>query len=250
MESNTMPISAKAEKIALEPILQDVAQQGYSFLKTDYTIELARAARDEYYSLFQNFPASSKGFVYSDLLKSPIRKKNISSSTGVGETYAQVLQSTYFHESYPNPVLSELIQLLITLRNRVTNAAADFGNNPQQDGMWNACRIHHYPQGGSFFLGNRDKHFPAILGERGYIQILYLISEKGVDFQTGGGFIGDLNGNRIDTEEAAGMGALVFFDSRILHGVADVDPLEDFSLERKTGRLAALANLYEYRDNP
>jgi hypothetical protein len=242
-------MTIKAGDIAIEPIIADVAKQGFSFLKNDYTVQLAHAARAEYHSLFQQFPASSKGFAYADLVKSPIRKKNISSSTGVGEPYAQVMQSTYFHESYPNPVILELFQLITTLRNQVTGAPADFGRDPVKDGMWNACRIHHYPQGGSFIVGHRDGHFPAILGDRGYIQILYLISEKGVDFQTGGGFIGDLNGNKIDTETAAGMGALVFFDSRILHGVADVDPLEDFSLERKTGRLAALANLYEYRGN-
>lgn len=235
--------------IAIEPIIQDVAKQGFSFLKTNHTVQMAEAARQEYFSLFQKFPLSGKGFAYEDLLKSPIRKKNISSSTGLGESYAQVLQATYFHESHQSAAFSEVFQLLISLRNQITSTRLDFGNNPQQDGMWNACRIHHYPRGGGFIVGHRDTYFPALLGEHGYIQILYLLSKKGVDFNTGGGFIGDLNGNRINVEEEAGFGSLIFFDSRILHGVADVDPTEDFSMESKSGRLAALANLYEYRGN-
>jgi hypothetical protein len=242
-------MNTKPSEIDLDPIINEVIQQGFSFFKTDYTIQLANAARREYYSIFKTFPLSGKGFAYEDLLKSPIRKKNISSSTGVGEPYAQVLQSTYFHESYPNPHFSAVFQLLITLRNQLTPTRLDFGSDPQRDGMWNACRIHHYPRGGGFIMGHRDTHFPAILGEQGYIQILYLLSKKGVDFNTGGGFIGNLKGKRIDIEEEAGFGSLVFFDGRILHGVADVDPTENFSLESPNGRLAALANLYEYCGN-
>lgn len=242
-----MPI--KTCDIAIDSIIRDVIKQGYSFLKNEYTVQLADAARREYYSLFQTFPLSGKGFAYEDLLKSPIRKKNISSSTGLGEAYAQVLQTTYFHESYQNTALSEVFQLMISLRNQITSSHPDFGSNPERDGMWNACRIHHYPRGGGFMVAHRDTYFPTLLGEDRYIQILYLLSEKGVDFNQGGGFIDDLNGKRLNIEEEAGFGTLVFFDGRILHGVADVDSIEAFSMENKSGRLAAIANLYEYRKN-
>jgi len=43
------------------------------------------------------------------------------------------------------------------------------------------------------------------------------------------------------------IGAIVVFDGRIPHGVTDVDPTETFSFEAKSGRLSAIANLYEYR---
>jgi hypothetical protein len=235
------------DDVAVEQIIRDVGKQGFSILKTDHTVQLAEAARQAYLSLFNALPLSGRGFSYHDLVTGPIRKKNISSSTGLGEPYAQVFQATYFHETYPNAALSGLFQYLISVRNRITHLPHGFGSDPVQDGMWNACRIHHYPQGGGFIVGHRDTHFPTVLGERGYIQTLYLLSRKGVDFHTGGGFISDLSGNRIDIETEAGFGAMVFFDSRILHGVADVDPLDNFSMERKTGRLAALANVYEYR---
>lgn len=58
----------------------------------------------------------------------------------------------------------------------------------------------------------------------------------------------DLKDKRIDIEEEAGFGSLVFFDGRIVHGVADVDREVDFSFENKDGRLVAIANLYEYRE--
>jgi hypothetical protein len=237
------------DQSTISKIMQDVSEEGFSFLKNEETIKLAEAARNEYFSLFQQYKLSGKGFQYRDLLKSPIRKKNISSSNGLGEAYAQVLQTTYFHEAFHNQALSPVFNLLIALRNKITSSPDDFGCNPSRDGMWNACRIHHYPRGGGFMASHRDTYFPAVLGERGFIQIFHLLSKKGEDFDEGGGLIVDLNGRQIDIEAEAGFGTLVFFDGRIIHGVADVDRTEDFSFDNKNGRLVAIANLYEYQEN-
>jgi len=162
----------------INTIMGDIKKEGFSFFKNDETIQLAEAARNAYFSLFQQYKLSSKGFQYQDLLKSPLRKKNISSSNSLGETYAQVLQSTYFHESFQNNALSSLFNRLICLRNKITAHPEGFGSHPQQDGMWNACRIHHYPRGGGFMAAHRDTYFPAILGENAFVQIFHLLFKK------------------------------------------------------------------------
>ena len=51
-------------------------------------------------------------------------------------------------------------------------------------------------------------------------------------------------GERLNTDEIAGLGSIVVFDGRIQHGVDDVDPQEVMDFASEHGRLAAFANLY------
>jgi hypothetical protein len=222
-------------------------EAGYCIVANDTTRQIAERARAAYFAGFGEVPLRSGGFGYSELQAGPIRKKNISSSNGVGEAYAQVLQSTYYPRNPGEPAIAQAFGLIVAVRNFITGRPAGFGEDPRDAGFWNARRIHHYPCGGGFMVRHTDTHFCALLGEHGYLQVIYLLSQRGTDFSTGGGMIWDLAGNPIDLEMAGGFGALVIFDGRIRHAVTDIDPTAAFSFEARTGRLSAIADLYEYR---
>lgn len=229
-------------------IQNEITKKGYFVYKNDATVDLARRARDEFFSSFRSYKKANQGFTYSDLADGPLIKKNISSTNGVGESYAQVLQSAYYPAKTSLPAIDQVFQRIIVTRNQLTGQAKTFGDNPVQDRFWDARRIHHYPQGGGFMFPHRDSYFPTVLNDVQFLQVLFLLSEKGQDFQSGGGYIYDLQDQKIDLETEGGLGAIIYFDGRIIHGVADVDAQEDFDLTRPTGRLSAIANLYEYRD--
>jgi len=232
----------------IKKIQEQIKTNGYFVLKNERTIELANGARQEYRDSFNKLPLRKGGFSYSELQKTSIRKKNISSANGVGESYPQVLQTVYYPTVVGLPNLKQIFDLEIEIKNQAVNMPADFGNDPKRDQWWNASRVHHYPCGGGFMVQHRDTHFPNIMGQPRYIQVLFLMSEKGKDFHTGGGFIYDLSDRYIDIEEEFGFGTMFFFDGRIAHGVKDVDPLDDFSLDSTKGRMAALTTLYQYRE--
>jgi len=186
-----------------------------------------------------------------DLADRPWRKLAIGSANGVGESYAQLLQTTYFDEhcgEYPG--LRELFSRMVTLRNDVLGVARDFGSVPARDGFWNACRIHHYPRGGSFMAAHRDTYFPKALESAGhpFLQVMVLLSERGRDFRSGGGYIVDRAGNKIQFEHADCLGTVVAFDGGIVHGVEDVDADEIIDFHSPSGRLAAFVNLYKVLD--
>ncbi len=232
--------------LEITKLKNDLREKGWFLFKSAETVQLAKQARQEYFSNFNQYVLQAKGFSYSELQREPIRKQNISSSNGVGEPYSQALQATYFPEKTLLPSLAEIFRILYTTRNQVTGKPIAYGTNPITDKYWNACRIHHYPSGGGFMMKHRDTHFTKILGDMDSLQCLFLLSTRGEDFQTGGGFIEDLQGNRIDLEGLGGIGSLFFFDGRIPHGVDDIDRGHIFSFSEKSGRLAAIANLYEY----
>lgn len=236
------------ETAELEVIKAKVKEKGWAVYKDASLVEIAHEARKEYFNNFEKIPMRSSGFSYKELQAGAIRKKNISSANGVGESYAQVLQTTYYPVQNPYVWTKKMFDFQIVARNRLVGLSDWYGDNPPTDQYWNACRIHHYPRGGGFMVEHRDTHFPKIIGDMHYLQTLFLMSIKGTDFKTGGGFIRTNEGEFIDLEDQGGMGALIFFDGRIQHGVRDVDSDSDFSLSAQTGRLVAIAGQYEYRE--
>ena len=94
--------------------------------------------------------------------------------------------------------------------------------------------------------GHRDTLFPALLKEFEipFLQMLVTLSNRGADFDSGGGYVVDNSGNKIFVESDDNAGSIVFFDGSTIHGVDDIDPdtLLDFSSEK--GRISLLVNLY------
>jgi hypothetical protein len=135
---------------------------------------------------------------------------------------------------------------MIAVRNKLMTVASDFGDDPNRDGFWNACRVHHYPRGGGFMTLHRDEYFPERLADKDkpFYQLLVLLSRKNTDFFTGGGVVVGFKGKRVDVEIEGGFGAMILYDGRTLHGVEDVDTDQIIDFSRADGRMVALVNLY------
>jgi hypothetical protein len=224
-------------------------RDGYMILR-DEELELqCEAARKEYEACLDKatIHAPAERFRYSDLSAQPWRKLAIGSKNGVGEPIAQNLQTTYFGTGDKNyPALGTLFQTIIGIRNTLMSVDASFGNDPERDGFWNACRVHHYPRGGGFMTLHRDEYFPGKLADRDkpFYQMLVLLSRKQVDFVTGGGVLVSFADKKVDVEIEGGFGTMIFYDGRTQHGVEDIDPDQIIDFTRPDGRLAALVNLY------
>ena len=234
--------------IDIAQIERDVSNTGLSIVRPSSAFaELCEGARSDYLAAFRRAPVQppKKAFGRGDLATAPWRKFTIGSKNGVGEAYAQLLQTIYFDPAAPeHERLNRLFETMIALRNQLMHVAADFGADPARDGFWNACRVHHYPRGGGFMMNHCDTYFPVKLGDLPFYQVMAPLSVKGRDFADGGGIVVTRQGERLNTDEIAGLGALVVFDGRILHGVDDVDPREIMRFDDEGGRLAAFANLY------
>lgn len=233
--------------IDLDSIRKEVAENAYSVVRPRGFTELCEAARQDWLQAMERteMQPPRKSFSYPDLKKGPWRKLAISSTNGIGEPYAQFLQSMYFdhHRSeYKN--LNKLFKFVIEFRNRLMDVRPDFAEDPDRDGFWNACRVHHYPSGGGFMVLHRDTYFPVALGEYAFYQLLVPFSVKGRDFNTGGGVVIDKNGVKHNTDELGGMGSILVYDGRTLHGVEDVDPEEIVDFHSPRGRLSVVCNPY------
>ena len=229
---------------------QELNTRGYVIFHDAEVQELSKTARTEYENCLRSSPlhATRQKFHYSVLAERPWRKLAIGSSNGLGESYAQNLQSIYFGATDENyPTLGALFRQMIGIRNKLMGLDPSFGSDPEHHRFWDACRVHHYPRGGGFMATHRDTHFPQVINAqigKPFYQICVLLSSKGTDFVTGGGVIYDDRKDRIDLEESGGFGSLILFDGRTYHGVEDVDLDQVIDFSRADGRLAAFVNLY------
>jgi hypothetical protein len=236
-------------KLDLQEIDKELHTHGYIIVRDMHLEQICAAARIEYENCFRNtkpHPPREK-FDYKMLRVQPWRKMAIGSKNGLDDNIAQNLQSIYFNEMDENyPSLNALFAKMIEVRNKLMRADITFGNVPERDGFWNACRIHHYPRGGGFMSIHRDTYFPSKLDEQNklFYQMLVLISRKGVDFTTGGGVLINRQNQKVDLETEAGFGTMVIYDGRTPHGVEDVDLDQVIDFSRTDGRLVALVNLY------
>jgi hypothetical protein len=233
----------------LEVVDNALNDQGYLIVRDPALEKKCAEARIEYEECFKKTQprAPRDPFDFKQLRERPWRKMAIGSKTGLGETIAQNLQTIYFYENDMNyPAMNSLFGEMIKVRNKLMRVSEDFGNVPERDGFWNACRIHHYPRGGGFMTLHRDTYFPDKLEEKGkpFYQMLVLLSRKGVDFVNGGGVLISHQGNKVDIETEAGFGSMVLYDGRTPHGVEDVDPDQVIDFSRIDGRLVAIVNVY------
>lgn len=137
---------------------------------------------------------------------------------------------------------------LIEIRNHLTGMPAGFAKGLEGGGLYSACRIQHYPQGGGFMGAHRDHIGEANLvgsPQTKFIQLLLVLTKPGTGFQTGGAFVIDDAGQRHYTEALAEVGDIAVYDGRTMHGVEDIDPHLPLDITTATGRLAAFATIYK-----
>lgn len=249
----TVPaLHCELDQVSVEVVDEHLSEHGYVVIRNKTLESVADAARDDYLALFEReklHPPAEK-FTYEELAELGHWKKSaVGSTTGLGEPYAQLLVTTYVHpQANDVPGMQKLFSLMIGLRNRLMGVPEDFGRVPSRDGFWNASRIHHYPSGGGFMTAHRDTYFPIALGDKPFYQVGFLLSRKGTDFESGGGYVvSKKDGEKVDVESAGGFGAFVIFDGKTIHGVDDVDTHKVLDLDSTSGRVVAFVNVYDYR---
>ncbi|HED66074.1 MAG TPA: hypothetical protein ENJ09_11035 [Planctomycetes bacterium] len=138
---------------------------------------------------------------------------------------------------------------LIALRNHLYGVESDFCLDGPHGTTYTLSRLHHYPSGGGFLNSHRDEvaaGVPAAAGLHGYIQVLLVLTEKGTDFHSGGGyFVRD--GERVHYEDFTRPGDILIYNGRTLHGVSTVDPDAPTDLTSSAGRYSATVTLYRTR---
>lgn len=138
--------------------------------------------------------------------------------------------------------------LLANIRNLLSGKNLDFAIDKVEEGVWTAARMHHFPTGGGFMVDHRDTVLPKMLKDNDfdgeYYQLLMLLSQKGEDFDVGGGTV-EIDGEVLEYEDCTRRGDIIVYNGATTHGVNDIDPHKPFSQRSPGGRYSALATLYK-----
>ena len=80
------------------------------------------------------------------------------------------------------------------------------------------------------------------MGMDRYVQLLLMMTKKGVDYHQGGAYI-ELGGERYMFEGECGIGDIVIYDGSVNHSVG-MNPMEPLNLGAFAGRHVALVTLF------
>lgn len=181
-----------------------------------------------------------------------LQKFSVNGGDWRANAHAQCVRSFY------NPIFSEdiygmrdLFRATAGLRNLMSHVRLDWAVDKIEDGFWTAARMHHYPAGGGFMAGHTEIHVPKVYEEAGlkigYFQPLVVMSRRGTgpdcDFKTGGGFF-ERDGERVFYEDYCELGDILTYDTRVTHGVTEIDIHKRFRLDDLEGRFAAFVTLF------
>src|SRR5258708_2627241 len=106
----------------IEDIDRELERHGYHFLQTSELSRLAVDARSDYLRFFaqSEINPTRKSFDFRSLASQPWRKLAIGSRIGLGDPYAQNLQSSYFSANDGGfPSLGRLFKVMLSVRNRL-----------------------------------------------------------------------------------------------------------------------------------
>lgn len=149
-----------------------------------------------------------------------------------------------------DPEITGIFDNLTGLRNKLMGTADAFGEGKGEESgkVYNATRVIHFPVGGGFMQSHTDNIPSAVRQEisgkfLGNFVTLLVLSKRGIDFESGGGYV-VLDGENIDWEEYACPGDIALYDQNSLHGVSGVDTDKPIDLQSLNGRLVALSTPY------
>jgi hypothetical protein len=223
-----------------------IEKQGYVIFKNYLSIDMAEL-RNRLYSLsggLRDYPSK----INPEDPISIFKKINLGDFGSFGEypRFFRTIYTPYWLEGCE--FSSELFVQLIMLRNHIAGLNLDLALKPDSDkGIWSGCRFQHYFSGGGFFSEHTDIVVEKISNEIAAptIQLVALITTKGVDFDDGGASIRNSKGELINIEDYASSGDVIAYDASSLHGVLPVDQHKPLDLNMTSGRIVALASIYK-----
>lgn len=173
----------------------------------------------------------------------------------IGGIFNTKIYRPRFLRAIYNPIWAEDIYSLHTvfrkfakLRNAILDYPCDFAiDNIAEDGSWTASRLQHYPTGGGFLVEHVDSVLASVhdwAGYKQFLQFLLPLTQKGVDFARGGGYV-VVDGTKIVIDDFMQPGDVAMYSGLIQHGVDEIDPHRPLELGVDSGRVVAFANLYK-----
>ena len=141
-------------------------------------------------------------------------------------------------------VMIDVMQKLIDFRNDYLKLEEkNFLYEINGEKLCDLPKFLQYPVGGGFM----NKHTDGV-HYHGIMNVLLSLSKRGVDFETGGVYYYDKNGNYIDAEGILDIGDMYCHDTQTIHGVHAVDAHKSIDLNNLTGRLAVNLSLVHFED--
>jgi hypothetical protein len=139
-----------------------------------------------------------------------------------------------------------IFRKMVLLRNKLLGKDENFASGRVEDGVWTAARIQQYPLGGGFMSPHQDTPVTEVAENAGlnFFQLVLLMSQKGIDYEKGGGYI-QRNNSFFLFEDFCNLGDIVIYNSSTIHGVHDIDPHKALDLDSFSGRVAAFVTLYK-----
>ncbi len=185
----------------------------------------------------------------TEIIRTNFQKLQVGCSSGLGTRDLGRVLRMLFNPIFADDVFGMRAHFvhLARFRNLLYGLERDFAVFGTDDGLWTAARLHQYPRGGGFMSSHQDRFTQIVAIEAGliYAQPFLLLTEHGVDFQSGGAFI-DRGDERIYYEGGCRVGDVVVYNGQSVHGVADIDPLEPLDMSSFSGRVVAFAALYKH----
>lgn len=166
--------------------------------------------------------------------------------------YPQCLR-TYYNPLFAADIfgMRDVFRAAGQVRNLLMGVSLDFALDRIEDGFWTAARVHQYPPGGGFMAMHCEDYIPRIYEqygfENGYFQPLIVMSRKGAnedcDYETGGGYFCK-GPEKLYFEAVCELGDVLVYDTRVMHGVTEIDIGKPFRQTSVDGRYAGFVTLY------
>jgi len=238
------------DEVPFDRIRSDLESNTYSCVRGIFSVEETIAAKERVRAAFDARNDKKHDARDANALMNNFQKLQVGGTNGPNPC-ARFLRMFY------NPTFAEdiygmrdIFKRLISFRNHLYSLPGDFTVNGVEDGMWSAARINHYPRGGGFMAYHADTGTANIarhLGLSQYIQVLLIMSIKGKDFSEGGAYIADMHERKpIFYEDGCQPGDIMIYDGRVVHGVAEIDPMAPLDLASFEGRHVALVTLFKH----
>lgn len=143
--------------------------------------------------------------------------------------------------------ISDYFNTLIQVRDLCAGRPKPLFDKDLEKPFFNGSRIQIYPSGGGFMSAHTDSTAVNTFNAASngvFLQPLLLLSERGLDYETGGAFYVK-DGEKVFIENGTLSGDIVVYDESIKHGVGDVDSNLPLDIQSRRGRIVALTTIYK-----
>lgn len=243
-------VATSLDSLDYERIRDDVRRNSIARIRGLLDRQTVRACLERIQSTFNRDNDRKHDPHDTDAVRRNFQKLQIGANSGADTRrtlgrFLRILYNPIFAEDIYG--LRESFAITARFRNRLYGLPEDFAVERTDNGFFTCSRIQQYPQGGGFMVPHRDI-FSRLATEKsdlGYFQVFFLLTEKGLDYHEGGGYV-EIDEQRVTFEDHTVSGDIVIYDGRTMHGVADVDPLLPLDLDTFGGRSAGFVSLFRH----